>query len=307
MTVDLKYTNRAGISLQNVLDVLVLDEGKGKKDIQADLDTTKNIDILLKKLEDASLINKKKEGNKLLYTVSKKKEDEPTAEPKVVPTTQTRVVNKAKPTRTKTPAEVNEINKQTASITKDHQITTLVEVEEKHVPRSQRGMRTVEVGDNELETLKKEMESKLGKEVTAVLHKRKDRAVKKRKESVQKIYETQQSKIEVDGAEFEKDNPYRFVLNFFVSTLNGEKATPYFRRRDEYVVKSIYNKFKALCDKVEDYKVSPQHLPFYRVITINMDENAVKMYHIDMNRVVRGVHTIFKLNQFDGMFIKFKD
>lgn len=293
MSLDLAYTNRAGISLQNVLDVL---ENKGtdiaKKDIQNVLDTTKSIDILLKKLEELSLISKRKKGNKLLYTISKKKVTK-------------RTLHKAKPKRSKTPAEVKEINKQTANVTKDYQITALVEMDEEK--KSSENKRSKEVDQQDLNVLKKEMESKLGKEVTAVLHKRNEKVIKKRKETAQKIYEKQQSKIEVDAEAYEKDNPYRFVLNFFVSTLNGEKATPYFRRRDEYVVKSIYNKFNSLCEPVEEYVVSPQHLPFYRVITINMKENVVKMYHIDMNRIVRGVYTIFKLNQFDDMFIKFKD
>lgn len=297
MQLDLTYTNRAGISLENVLHVLENEKKPiSKKDIQNTLETDKSIDILLNKLELALLIEKQKDGNKLLYTVFSKKEVKEEPEKK-------RTLHRANPTRTKTPAEVKEINKQTAVVTKDYQIKSLVEIEPEKKSSKQK---TVEVNQNDLDILKKEMESKLGKEVTAVLHKRNERAVRERKETAQKIYEQQQAKIELNSEEYEKDNPYRFVLNFFVSTLNGEKATPYFRRRDEYVVKSIYNKFSSLCETVDDYKISPQHLPFYRVITLNMKDKVVKMYHIDMNRIVRGVYTIFKLNQFDDMFIKFK-
>jgi len=331
MKTDLTYTNRAGISLQNIYDILNNGESIGKKDIQDTLNTTKSIDTLLKKLEDLSIIGKEKNGNKILYTISKvKTENEKTKaqiiiskidnveEPKlttVIPNIdhddnneklKARIANKAKPKRTKSPVEVDNINKQTAAITKNHQIKTLIEVEEIKTKKV-RGPKTEELNQNDLDVLKKEMESKLGKEVTAVLHKRNEKAIKKRKETAQNIYAAQQSKLEIKSDEFGTDTPYRFVTNFFVSTLNGEKATPYFRRRDEYVVKSIYNKFKSLCDTVDNYDVSPQNLPFYRVITINMKERAVKMYHIDMNRIVRGVYVIFKLNQFDDIFIKFKE
>jgi len=297
---DLTYTNRAGISLQNVLDILdKKNESVPKKDIQTDLDTTKSIDTLLKKLEDASLIEKQKSGNKLLYSLLKKDVSKKETSTK-------RTLHKSKPTRTKSPAEVDKINKQTENINKEYQITSLVEIDEEK-PRSEKKSKSIEVNQNDLDLLKKEMESKLGKEVTAVLHKRNEKAIKERKQTAQKIYEQQQEKIKKDSEEYEKDNPYRFVLNFFVSTLNGEKATPYFRRRDEYVVKSIFNKFNSLCEPMDDYNVSPQNLPFYRVITLNMKENVVKMYHIDINRIVRGVYTLFKLNAFDDKFIKFND
>lgn len=328
METDLTYTNKAGISLKNVLDVLVTANEIGKKDIQTALKTDKNIDVLLKKLEAASLIEKKKTGNKLLYTVTKKsnlsKIEKPNTnktsnEPKKTETehildkdvvgekivSHKRIVNKAKPKRDRTPAEVNEINKQTESMSKESQITSLVEEKpEEKVSRNNRGPKTKEVNEEELEILKKNLETRLGKEVTAVLHKRNDRVKKERKQTAKEIYEKQQAATNDD---FGQDNPYRFVLNFFTSTLNGEKATPFFRRRDEYVVKSIYNKFKSLCDTVEDYAISPQNLPFYRVMTINVEQRAVKMYHIDMNRIVRGQYTIFRLNQFDDMFITFKE
>jgi hypothetical protein len=369
MNEDLDYKNKFGISLRNILDVLNSEQMIGKKEIQTALNTDKSIDTLLKKLEDISLIEKKKSGTKILYTVTSKVET--TVEPKVTQTKKTKKSNKtkeisdsvspvleepvleepvleepvleepvleepvleiqeeltvhepvtsivspvieetiqprkaikAKPSRTKTPAEINKINQQTEIVSKEHQITSLVEVTEK---KQSRGPKTEEVDDSALSTLKKEMESKLGKEVTAVLHKRNDRVVKARKKTASEIYEDQQ-KISGDVNDLDMDNPYRFVLNFFTTTINGENATPYFRRRDEYVVKSIYNKFKSLCEIADPYVVDQQNLPFYRVLTINMKDRVVKMYHIDMNRVVRGVYTLFKLNSFDDMFITFKN
>lgn len=346
MNTDLTYTNKAGISLQNVLDVLIGKEATAKKDILTELNTDKSIDVLLKKLEEASLIEKQKAGNKLLYTIStinsiveeekpikksttKKKATTKKSTTKKKATTKKstkkksvdkktvdkkdesvsapkRNITKAKPSNIRTPAEVKDINEKTSNVTKDHQITALVEIDD-DIPVKSTTPSSSEVNEGDLEILKKEMEGRLGKEVTAVLHKRNDRAIKDRKKTAREIYESQQKQISSDSEEYESDNPYRFVLNFFTSTLNGEKATPYFRRRDEYVVKSIYNKFKALCAPVEDYAVTPQNLPFYRVITINEKDMSVKIYHIDMNRIVRGVHTVFKLNQFDNMFLKFKD
>lgn len=389
MEIDLTTTNKAGISLQHIIDVL---QGKSiaKKDIQTALNTTTNIDPLLKKLEDAVLIKKDKQGTKVLYSAvvqaqpepvaevpvsttkktKKIKKDkvetpvvepvkepvveavvetiqepivelspepsveqvqEPIAEPvvektpvvetvvaevptPVVPTPSVeqqparRKVTKASPKSDMTPAEVKYINTQTEAISKGHQITTLVQIEEE----DKRGKKTStpkteEVSKENLEHLRQEMSGRLGKEVTAVLHKRNDRAIKERKKTAQEIYEAQKKKSKKEAEEntFDTENPYRFVLNFFTSTLNGEKATPYFRRRDEYVVKSIYNKFKALCETVDNYSVTPQNLPFYRVMTINEQEKIVKIYHIDMNRIVRGVHTLFKLSDFSDDFLKF--
>lgn len=348
MKIDLSYANKEGISLQNVLDVLNVGEAKGKKEIQDALNTTKSIDTLLGKLEDASLISKDKVGNKIMFSavaISTEKVEEAVVEEKPKKTTKKapakkpaakttkkvkatepepmeeevvapkveepaptpKKVTKAKPKNERTPAEVKEINELTQKVSEKHQIKSLVEIEEeKKGKTTEKEARSVEVNEDDLETLRQELESRTGKEVTAILHKRNDKAIKNRKQTAQELYDEEQKKLSEAGETYDEENPYRFVLNFFTSTLNGERATPYFRRRDEYVVKSIYNKFKTLCDKVEEYDISAQNLPFYRVITINMNEKVVKMYHIDMNRIVRGVHTIFKLNQFDDMFIKFK-
>lgn len=414
MEIDLTTTNKAGISLQRIFDVLQ-DKSIAKKDIQAALNTTANIDQLLKKLEDASLIKKDKHGTKVLYSAVVKTEAEPVTKAPVSTTKKTKKIKKDKvetpvveplkesvvevirvvaeviqepaaetvvetvsdpvqepivetaqesvtvlvqepdvesaveaspvtedvvtpavenvvtevpsaptrnveqqPTRRKvtkaspksdmTPAEVKYINTQTEAISKGHQITTLVQMEQE-VKRDKKSAapKTEEVSKENLEHLRQEMSGRLGKEVTAVLHKRNDRAIKERKKTAQEIYEAQKKKSKKEAEEntFETENPYRFVLNFFTSTLNGEKATPYFRRRDEYVIKSIYNKFKALCETIDNYSVTPQNLPFYRVMTINEQEKLVKIYHIDMNRIVRGVHTLFRLNDFSSDFLKF--
>ncbi len=344
MGIDLITSNKAGISLQNIIDVLV-DKSVSKKDIQASLNTTSNIDPLLKKLEDSLLIKKEKKGTKVLYSVcqsepqlesgtvlevqvsttkkikkaTKDKVETPVVEPVIdvihtppvveeQPKPTKRKVTKASPKSDMTPAEVKNINTQTEIISKDHQITALVQIDDDKKNKKTAAPKTEEVNEDNLELLRQELSGRLGKEVTAVLHKRNDRALKERKKSAQEIYEAQKSIASepVQDEAYDTENPYRFVMNFFTSTLNGEKATPYFRRRDEYVVKSIYNKFKALCETVDDYAVTPQNLPFYRVITINEQEKLVKIYHIDMNRIVRGVHTLFRLNRFDDMFLKFQ-
>ena len=66
MQIDLTYSNKEGISLQNILDVLQ-DTPKSKKDIQDALKTKKSIDSLLTKLENNTLIQKVKVGNKVSY------------------------------------------------------------------------------------------------------------------------------------------------------------------------------------------------------------------------------------------------
>lgn len=170
-------------------------------------------------------------------------------------------------------------------IEQDHTISKLVKVdEEKHFHAN-----SDEVDEEALEAVKRAIEDKSGKEVTAILHPRNENKKKEKKKEVTEIY---------DEVVLE-ENPYRFVLNFFNSTLNGEKATNYFRRRDNYVVKSIYNKFKTLCDKIEDYNVEQQNLPFYRVIAASKVDKAIKIYHIDMNRMIRGAHKIFALTDTD--------
>jgi hypothetical protein len=317
MKIDLAYTNKAGISLQNIMDVLGNGKAQPKKDIQGALDTTKSIDTLLKKLETASLITKAKQGNKFLYVVSttvekkaqntnnvKRGEESPIQKKNIKASpVQKRKSTKANPAP-KSPAAVEKRNEQTTIIRKDHQITSLVDYDDEKVPEK---VPTKAVEQQDLDILKKELEGRLGKEVTAVLHKRNENKVRNKKETPSEIYERQQLEIkEKDGYTYDEDNPYRFIMNFFTSTLNGETATPFFRRRDGYVIKSIYNKFKTMCDPVEDYNIASQNLPFYRVITIDKDEQIVKIYHLDMNRVIRGVHNVFKLNQFDDMFLKLK-
>ena len=309
MNVDLTYKNKAGISLQNVIDILSDGKNHTKKDIQGGLKTEKSIDALLKKLETSSMIEKSKEGNKLLYTASAKKEaPEKAVKKEAVKKEAPEEAVKKKVIKAKvkgdSPAKTKAINEQTANITKDHQITALVDMED--LQRTKKPKPTTrEVSQADLDILKQEMQSRLGKEVTTILHKRNSRAVKKRKDSAQEIFEKQQTEFAQNFGEMTDENPYRFIMNFFKSTLNGEKATPYFRRRDEYVVKSLYNKFKVLCEPIDEYEISPHNLPFYRAITINEKEWVVKIYHIDMNRVIRGVYTLFKLNQFDNHYIDF--
>jgi len=288
MSLDLKYKNKEGISLQKVLNTVKKSDKLSKKEIAEKVKASKSIDTLLNKLIDGGLLVKSKAGNKVLFSMN----DDGLVEPKPI---KKKRVTKAKPKTNKTPKEIDEINKQTANVTKDHNIENLVEMEEEPAPH----FPTNEINQNDLDALKEQLEGRLGKDVTAILHKRNETPAKKRKKDVGVIFEEHKQELE----ELEADNPYRFVLNFFTSILNKEFATPYFRRRDAYVVKSIYNKFKTMCDKVEDYNPDMQHMPFYRVITVDETTMTVKIYHIDVNRVVRGVHTIFKLNPFDKDFM----
>ncbi|RLC46671.1 MAG: hypothetical protein DRH57_05645 [Candidatus Cloacimonadota bacterium] len=158
---------------------------------------------------------------------------------------------------------------------------------------------TAEVNQEDLDYLKQEMENIEGKPVTAILHTRNEKKPKKEHIHIDKIYEANKSEEYI----LDKENPFRFVLNFFTSTLNGELSTPHFKRRDNYVVKSIYNKFKTVCDKMDKYDTEQQHIPFYRAFTIDKDTLTVKMYHIDMNRVIRGYHNLFQLSEDDKKFI----
>lgn len=338
MSIDLSYKNKYGISLQDVLGVL-LSKPISKKEIKESLSTETNIDLLLKKLEEASLIEKQKEGIKILYLATsnntkksnaKKKKNESTSKKtnddlnveeieisaihlkeeiesddskKLNPDVAFRKAIKANPKKTRPPVEVERINKQTEVISEKHQITSLVEVDE---TKQKKVSKSVELNEADLQTLKSVMETKLGKEVTAVLHKRNERVLKERKKTAQEIFESEQKKLEAASESYNAENPYRFLLNFFTTTINGETATPYFRRRDEYVVKSIYNKFKSLCNVVENYDLSMQNLPFYRVLTINLKERKVKMYHISMDRVVRGITNLFELSEEDIKYITFE-
>jgi len=161
---------------------------------------------------------------------------------------------------------------------------------------------TPEINQEDLEFLKQEMESIEGKPITAILHTRNEKKPKKEHTNIDKIYEENKE----DEHIIDKENPFRFVLNFFTTTLNGELSTPHFKRRDNYVVKSIYNKFKTMCDKIDKYDTDQQHIPFYRVFTIDKDSMTVKMYHIDMNRVIRGYHNLFRLSDDDKNLI-FRD
>jgi len=158
---------------------------------------------------------------------------------------------------------------------------------------------TAEINQADLDHLKKEMENIEGKPVTAILHTRNEKKPKKEHIHIDEIYEANKS----DEYILDKENPFRFVLNFFTSTLNGELSTPHFKRRDNYVVKSIYNKFKTVCDKIDKYDTDQQHIPFYRAFTIDKATLTVKMYHIDMNRVIRGYHNLFQLSDDDKKFI----
>ncbi len=158
---------------------------------------------------------------------------------------------------------------------------------------------SVEVNQDDLDHLKQEMEHQSGKPITAILHTRNEKKPTKNHTNVEEIY------ADNKDAEYiiDKENPYRFVLNFFTTVLNGELATPHFKRRDNYVVKSIYNKFKTLCEKLDNYDTDQQHIPFYRAFTIDKETMMVKMYHIDMNRVVRGYHDLFTINDEDKQLI----
>ncbi len=290
MSIDLTYTNKAGITIKSVLDA-IKDGNKSNSDIQHYVGTTKSIDTLLKKLEAANLIKKSKIGNKIIFLYDEQTKTENVTKKKAITTT---------PKKTKTKIETDLINKQTAVISKDHIITNLVEIDTNHPSKVDKTV-SIELNENDLNLLKQTIESRTGKEVTAILHKRNDRVSKQKKPSAEEIYE-QNKVVELDE-EFLVDNPYRFILNFFTSTLNNEIATPYFRRRDDYVVKSIFNKFKTLCKAIDPYNILEQHLPFYRVITMDMKNLEIKIYHIDMNRVIVGIHRIFKLSEFDSHFI----
>lgn len=297
MSLDLEYKNKDGISLKHIVDVIKqYNTPITKKDITDKLQTTKSIDTLLNKLTESGLLIKVKDGKKLLFSlINESKDDEE------IQSTKKRKVTKAKPKADRTPADVKKINIELATVNKTHNVNKLIEMEEEqklHIP-------TNEIDIDALNILKKELESKIGKDVTAILHRRGEAPEKKKKKDVVKIFEEHKDELDL----LEVDNPYRFVLNFFTSILNKEFGTPYFRRRDAYVVKSIYNKFKSMCDKVEDYNPDMQHMPFYRVITINEEDLTVKIYHIDVNRVVRGVHVIFKLheNDKDYLFLPLKN
>lgn len=296
MSIDLKYKNKEGITLQKVLNTVKKAEALTKKEIAEKVKATKSIDALLNKLTDAGLLAKTKEGNKVLFSFAEEvdtpsKEEAVSEEPKKRSTK----VSKAKPNNTRTPKEIDDINKATKAVSEHHQITSLVEMEDTKEVKDV----SDEVDESALEVLKNHLESRTGKEVTAILHKRNEKPTRVKHKNIDEIYAEHKNELDI----IEEDNPYRFVLNFFTSILNNEHATPYFRRRDSYVVKSIYNKFKTMCDKVEDYEPDQQHLPFYRVITVSEKDMTVKVYHIDMNRIVRGVHTIFKLNTFDTDFL----
>lgn len=156
-----------------------------------------------------------------------------------------------------------------------------------------------EINQEDLDYLKQEMENIEGKLVTTILHTRNEKKPKKEHVIIDEIYEAHKSEEYV----LEVENPFRFVLNFFTSTLNGELSTPQFKRRDNYVVKSIYNKFKTLCEKIDMYDTDQQHIPFYRVFTIDKATLNVKMHHIDMNRITRGHHNLFQLSEYDKQFI----
>ncbi len=277
-TIDLKYKNKEGITLKKVLDTISKEDKLSKKDISTNVKATKSIDTLINKLIDAELIQKITEGRAVFFCI---KEQEVKTKKKV---------SKAKPKKV-SKKKTDEINKATAVISKNHEITSLVEMEEKKSEKKP----SEEVDQSDLDFLKEELESRTGKEVTAILHPRNEAKPKKKVEEASEIYDKIKDKEDV----INQDNPYRFVLNFFVTTLNGELATNYFRRRDNYVVKSIYNKLKTMCEMVEEYDTEQQHLPFYRAITINKDDMTVKMYHIDMNRMVRGSYTIFKIDPLD--------
>ena len=308
MQIDLTYSNKEGISLQNILDVLQ-DTPKSKKDIQDALKTKKSIDTLLTKLENNALIQKIKVGNKVSYeliTLPIIEDNSIETVDSSNPTPTVPKLIKAKPKNDKVPAAVAKINEQTASMNKEHQIQKLIEIveEKKHVKTTERAPKTVEINETDLQALKNELAGRLGKEVTAILHKRKDKVVKTKKPTVQELYE-EQKKLEEQDEIYETENPFRFVLNFFTSQINGEKATPYFRRRDDHAVKSIYNKIKTLCPKVDDYDIDAQNISFYRVLSINVEEKTIKMYHIDMNRIIRGIYTIFKIEPFQEHYFDF--
>ena len=194
MSINLTYANKSGISLQDVLGVIST-IGVGKRYIKDQLDTTKSIDILLRKLEDEKLIDRTKSNNRVLYTL------------------------------------ITETKKQT-----------------------------------EIPTLK---------------HSRNDY-----------VFDMFEKPIEDDDIVLE--NPFRFVQNFFTSTLKGNVATPFFRRKDDHIVKSLYSKFTSMCIIMDDYSITSPNLPFYKVFSIDKENRTVLIHHIDMNRTIRGEYSLFK-------------
>jgi len=259
---DLTYKNKEGISLNDI--VTTLNSKKlSKKEIITSVSAKKSIDTLLKKLLENNIITKEQSGRSVFYKLNKSEINHKT----------------------------DRLNEMKSVVSKDNQITKIIEVE----PIKEDKKISDEVDEENLNYLKKEMESKLGKEVTAILHHRNEPREKAEISNPKKIYDDLEEEIL-------KENPYRFVLNFFNTTLNNEKATGYFRRRDSYVVKSIYNKFKTKADKINEYDVEQQHQPFYRAFTII--NGVVKIYHIDMNRMIRASYEIFKIKDEDMKFFK---
>lgn len=154
------------------------------------------------------------------------------------------------------------------------------------------------VDQHALEYLEKTLASIPEKKSKKIVHKSPDK-----KPEVVEILPEDEIQIEEDVI-LTDDNPYRFVLDFFNSKTEEELTTDFFRRRDDYAVKSIYNKLKSMCVKMDDYNVDQQNVPFYRAFSVNFKEKVVKILHIDMNRSVRGIHNVFGLTDEDINLLK---
>lgn len=315
---DLKYKNKEGISLQKVLDVISKNDELSKKDLSKKLKAKKSVDTLLNKLIDFNLIKKIKDGRSVVYTSQLDKAEE--AEPELIESYSKKEV--IKPPKMIIPPKKKSVEKP-IKITKEPTTVNSEKVEDKKIEMAidDKKEHSLEVNQDDLDHLKKVMEAREDKFITTILHTRNERKPKKTHDNVSKMYEQakeEEKKLkkhipkeaikkldyeEIIADEIAEENPYRFVLNFFTSTLNDEMSTPNFKRRDNYVVKSIYNKFKTLSEKVDDYNTEQQHIPFYRAFTIDKNTMTVKMYHIDMNRVIRGCHTLFKIDDEDKRFI----
>ena len=260
---DLKYTNKEGISLKKVFDNMSETNKLSKKELVEKVQAKKSIDLLITKLIDMNIVKKIKEGRSVFYILN--------------PSQSEPIVKNTKTKSEELPKNSAEVIDATVVM---HQQSTIKKL-------------SSEINQDDLDHLKAELENQTGKPVTTILHTRNEQKSKKIQADI-KLTDEILTDIE---------NPYRFVLNFFTDTLNGELATTYFKRRDNYVVKSIYNKFKTICDKIDEYDTNQQHIPFYRAFSIDEETMTVKMYHIDMQRNIRGYHTLFQINEKDKKFI----
>ena len=250
---------KEGIDTDKVIKIIDKYPGCNKKELITKLNAKKSIDKLLKNLLKDEKIIVSKKGRSNQYFISKQDEDF--------------------------------VTKMIEKVEQEYEITQVIKADRK----IESGKIITEIDQEHLDRLAKELESKIGKEITAILHTKKDRKPKspethifKNEPIIEKMYEY-------------KKNPFKFILNFFDGELNGEKSTKYFKVRDTFVVKSIYNKFRNRYTLLEQYNFN-HHKPFYRVMTIS--NGYVKLYHLDMHRIVKGVFKLFKITDDDLKFLK---